>query len=71
MVDDMRIAKERAITEIFAKELAQLDPAAKNVALRMLDYLEKKSVATAMRTMKEIAVRAGRQGAAGAEKVKA
>jgi len=37
----------------------------------MLDYLEKKSVATAMRTMKEIAERAGRQVTAGAEKVKA
>jgi glutamyl-tRNA reductase len=71
MVDDVRIAKERAITEIFAKELAQLDPAAQDVALRMLDYLEKKSVATAMRTMKEIAERAGRQVTAGAEKVKA
>ena len=60
VVDDVRGAKERAVSEIFAKELAQLDPAARQLAQRMLDYLEKKSVAAAMRTMKEIAAGAGR-----------
>lgn len=62
VVDDVRIAKERAINEIFAKEIALLDPAAQDLMLRMMGYLEKKSVATAMRTMKEIAGSAGRQG---------
>ena len=67
VVDDVRSAKERAVSEIFAKELAQLDPAACQLAQRMLDYLEKKSVAAAMRTMKEIAAGAGRH-LTGAEK---
>lgn len=67
VVDDVRDAKERAVREVFAKELAQLDPAACQLAQRMLDYLEKKSVAAAMRTMKEIAAGAGRH-LAGAEK---
>lgn len=67
VVDDVRDAKERAVSEVFAKELAQLDPAARQLAQRMLDYLEKKSVAAAMRTMKEIAAGAGKYFA-GAEK---
>lgn len=61
VVDDVRMAKERAINEIFAKEIALLDPATQDLMLRMMGYLEKKSVATAMRTMKEIAGSAGRQ----------
>lgn len=61
VVDDVRMAKERAITEIFAKEIALLDPEAQDLVQRMMGYLEKKSVATAMRTMKEIAGSAGRQ----------
>ena len=48
-------------------KLAQLDPAARQLAQRMRDYLEKKSVAAAMRTMKEIAAGVGRH-LAGAEK---
>lgn len=67
VVDDVRDAKERAVNEVFAKELAQLDPAARQLAQRMLEYLEKKSVAAAMRTMKEIAAGAGRH-LAGVEK---
>lgn len=68
VVDDVRLAKERAISEVFAKEFAQLDPTARELATRMLDYLEKKSVATAMRTMKEIAASASRHIATPAEK---
>lgn len=68
VVDDVRDAKQRAIGEVFAKELAQLDPTARQLAQRMLDYLEKKSVAAAMRTMKEIAAGASRQFATAAEK---
>lgn len=67
VVDDVRDAKERAVSEVFAKELAQLDPTARQLAQRMLEYMEKKSVAAVMRTMKEIAAGAGRHFA-GAEK---
>ena len=61
IVDEVRLAKERALTEVFAKEIALLDPDAQALVGRMLGYLEKKSVATAMRTMKEIATSASRR----------
>ncbi|MCC6458925.1 MAG: glutamyl-tRNA reductase [Saprospiraceae bacterium] len=64
VVDEVRLAKERALTEVFAKEIALLDADTQALVGRMMGYLEKKSVATAMRTMKEIATTAGRRVAA-------
>lgn len=61
VVDDVRIAKERALTTVFAKQFDSLDPATRELVQQMMDYLEQKSVATAMRIMKEIAANAGRQ----------
>lgn len=61
VVDDVRMAKERALTTVFAKQFDSLDPATRELVQQMMDYLEQKSVATAMRTMKEIAANAGRQ----------
>ena len=68
VVDAVRTAKEKAVQEVFSKEIASLDPAAQDLMLRMMNYLEKKSVAASMRTMKEIAVQVGRRQAASRSK---
>lgn len=60
LVDDVKAAKERAFETVFAKDFSALDPAARELVRQMMDYLEKKSVAAAMRTMKEVAQKASR-----------
>lgn len=64
IVEEVAAAKNRAVNEVFAKEFASLDDNARALVLRMLGYVEKKSVAIAMRTAKDIALNAGRHMAA-------
>ena len=51
---EIRAYKERALHEVFGKELAQLDPQALDLVHRMMDYMEKKSVAVPMKAAKAI-----------------
>ncbi|HMX40979.1 MAG TPA: hypothetical protein PKD78_11645, partial [Saprospiraceae bacterium] len=60
--DEVKAAKERAIHEVYAKEFARLDPAAQDLVLRMMGYLEKKCVAIPMKAAKAIALH-GRKSA--------
>lgn len=54
--DEVRAVKERAIQSVYAKEFAQLDPAAQDLVLRMMGYMEKKCVAIPMKAAKAIAL---------------
>lgn len=56
--DEVRAVKERAINEVFGKELAQLDPDAQALVLKMLGYMEKKYVAIPIKAAKKIALQA-------------
>ena len=69
VVQEIRTYKERALGTVFSKELSALDPAARDLVQQMMDYLEEKSVASAMRTMKEVAANAGRQMAAAPKEI--
>ena len=54
--DEVRAVKERAINQVFGKEFAQLDPAAQELVLRMMGYMEKKCVAIPIKAAKAIAL---------------
>ncbi|MFN0216527.1 MAG: glutamyl-tRNA reductase [Saprospiraceae bacterium] len=54
--DEVKAVKERAIQEVFAKELIQLDPSAQDLVQRMLGYMEKKCIAIPIKAAKEIAL---------------
>lgn len=56
--DEVRAVKERAVNEVFGKEFAQLDPAAQDLVLKMLGYMEKKCVAIPIKAAKKIALHA-------------
>ncbi len=56
--DEVRAVKERAVNEIFGREFSGLDPAAQELMLKMLDYMEKKCVAIPMKAAKAIALHA-------------
>jgi glutamyl-tRNA reductase len=56
--DEVRAVKERAVNEVFGKEFAQLDPAAQELVLKMLGYMEKKCVAIPIKAAKKIALHA-------------
>lgn len=49
----IRSVKETAINEVFAKEIGQLDPNSKEVLDKVIQYIEKKYNAIAMKTAKE------------------
>ena len=46
-----------AITEVFANEVEQLDPAAREVLNRVINYMEKKYIKVPMVMAKEILVK--------------
>jgi glutamyl-tRNA reductase len=58
--DEVRAVKDRAIQQVFSKEFAQLDPAAQDVVLRMMGYMEKKCIAIPIKAAKAIALGAMR-----------
>lgn len=45
--------KQRAVEEVFAKELEQLDPSARELMEKMLNYMEKKCIGIPMKTARE------------------
>ncbi len=53
---DVRRYKERALNEVFGKELAQLDGQTLDLIGRMMDYMEKKAVVVPMKTVKAISI---------------
>ncbi|HRI61577.1 MAG TPA: glutamyl-tRNA reductase [Saprospiraceae bacterium] len=59
--DEVRAVKERAVNEVYAKDFARLDPAAQELVLQMLGYMEKKCVAIPMKAAKAIALHAQKQ----------
>lgn len=52
--EEVKAVKDRAITEVFGKEFAQLDPAAQDLVQRMMGYMEKKCVAIPMKAAKKV-----------------
>jgi glutamyl-tRNA reductase len=52
----IRAFKERALNTVFARELESLDPETLNLLHRMLDYMEKKAIATPIKLVKNIAL---------------
>lgn len=54
---EVRAAKERALFQVFDKELADLDAPAYDLVLRMMDYMEKKCIAIPIKAAKAIALR--------------
>ncbi len=45
--------KQRAVEQVFAKELEQLDPSARELLEKMLNYMEKKCIGIPMKTARE------------------
>lgn len=66
--DEVRAVKERAVQEVYAKDFAQLDPAAQELVMKMLGYMEKKCVAIPIKAAKSIALHALKQQGGRAEK---
>jgi glutamyl-tRNA reductase len=46
--------RERALTQVFNKELDALDPKSREVLEKMMDYMEKKYISVPMKMAKEI-----------------
>lgn len=55
---EIRKIKERAMNEVFGKELSELNPEAQELVCRMLDYMEKKCIAVPIKGIKNIALNA-------------
>jgi glutamyl-tRNA reductase len=66
--DEVRAVKERAVQEVYAKDFAQLDPAAQELVMKMLGYMEKKCVAIPIKAAKSIALHALKQQGGRAER---
>ncbi len=58
---EVRAVKDRAVQEVFARQIATLDPQAQAVLQEVLDYMEKKCVAIPMKAAKMIALRGVRK----------
>ena len=50
----VKAIKDVAITEVFAKEISELDPSSKEVLDKVIGYIEKKYNAVAMKTAKDV-----------------
>lgn len=46
--------RDRAVTQVFAKELEELDPKSREVLEKMMEYMEKKYISVPMKMAKEI-----------------
>ncbi len=53
---EVRAVKQKALEEVFRKELQQLEEAERALVLRMLDYMEKKCIGIPMRVAREVMV---------------
>jgi glutamyl-tRNA reductase len=52
--DEIKAIKEKAITEVFKKDLAVLDEPTRELIEKMLTYMEKKCVGVPMKAAKEL-----------------
>jgi glutamyl-tRNA reductase len=52
--DEIKAIKEKAISEVFRKDLAELDEPTRKLIEKMLTYMEKKCVGVPMKTAKEL-----------------
>jgi glutamyl-tRNA reductase len=52
--DEIKAIKEKAISEVFRKDLAELDEPTRQLIEKMLTYMEKKCVGVPMKTAKEL-----------------
>ena len=50
---EVKAVKNRAIHNVYEKQLASLDPSAKDLILEMMDYMEKNFVSIPMKLAKE------------------
>lgn len=50
---EIKSIKQTAITEVFKKDLDNLDPTSKDLVLQMMDYMEKKCIAAPMKVAKQ------------------
>ena len=55
--EEVKAIRQRAVGEVFARELARLDPEARAVLDMVLDHMERKYISGPMRTAKEIMLR--------------
>jgi glutamyl-tRNA reductase len=46
--------RERATTQVFNKEMEELDPKSREILEKMMDYMEKKYISVPMKMAKEI-----------------
>ena len=53
---EIRKIKERAINEVFNKEIADMDPKTKDIFLKAMDYMEKKCIGVPMKAAKKIVI---------------
>ena len=53
---EIRKIKERAINEVFNKEIAVMDEATKDLFLKAMDYMEKKCIGVPMKAAKKIII---------------
>ncbi len=53
----IKSVKEKAIQEVFAKDLESLDPDTMQVINKMMDYMEKKCISIPMKVAKEVALK--------------
>lgn len=51
--EEIKAVKDSAVNHVFAKELGQLDPAAHDLMLRMLTYMEKRCIGIPMKAARE------------------
>ncbi len=49
----LKMIKEKALNEIYSKELAQLDDESRALLMKVIDYIEKKYIALTMASSKE------------------
>ena len=54
---EIKAVKQRAIDEVFAKEIETLDPAARDLMDRMMTYMEKKCIGIPMKAAREALVK--------------
>ena len=50
----IKVIREKAYSEVFAKEIDNLDPSARKIVDDLIDYMEKKYISVPMKMAKEI-----------------
>ena len=50
----IKVIRKKAYSEVFAKEIDNLDPSARKIVDDLIDYMEKKYISVPMKMAKEI-----------------